>query len=724
MSDCDKKVFCFWKEVDMRTTLALVVLAASLHFTAIAQKRLLLTPSGEAIPVNRGPGNTPMQSVAGNQNKAETVLPPCPSDFIVGRSDYENLNTNFGFNHGDVASMVFVAPITGTIESVYFATYGLNGIPDSSAYLRLFIANNDGHSHAGYWLCAADSDVGRSPFPDSACGCTTWVALDSGATPPTIRELCPTGAPCPVGGFRITWHRNAVNAISPTALGCESTVNYGESFMVALQLPPTHLANDRTELGASSSPEFRFLKYYQHDRFPGQPGWWARADYDMYIWVVMRPTGSPGVITFSEVPGYILSTEPQQVCMNAYRCINGDTTRSDSSIAYADLRYRINGGVWNIVHYVHTDTGRWCAQIPGQPVGSNVGYYSTVVMTDSTRVSVPTRGYTVLALNHDGYVTTFPTYDFVDITSTGTRVDPNSFFVPSGSTGTPTDDGTSGPYSLGDTFQYFNQNVTHAWFGVNGAIGLATTATDTINVSSNGAFTNFTIPGTAPKNFVGCFWNDLILAPGAGGPGNGSIYYQTMGTQFIVEWYHIGNLNSTTDTSTTFELILDRADSSIKFQYADVGSAGLDSQGLAAIQSDTSTHGWLLLNRYGYPDTTRPRNGFAIKMKNTGPLDVRHVEGMPERFALYQNYPNPFNPATDIRYQIADRRWVSLKIYDLLGREVATLVNEMKEPGNYSVTWDARGVSSGVYFYRLMASPVETRAAGILVDTKKLILLK
>ncbi len=88
----------------------------------------------------------------------------------------------------------------------------------------------------------------------------------------------------------------------------------------------------------------------------------------------------------------------------------------------------------------------------------------------------------------------------------------------------------------------------------------------------------------------------------------------------------------------------------------------------------------------------------------------------PGRIRLEQNYPNPFNPATNIEFRIANRGFVSLKIFDLLGREVATLVSERRNPGTYSVKWDAEQLSSGVYFYRLRA--------GTFVETKKLVLLK
>jgi len=85
------------------------------------------------------------------------------------------------------------------------------------------------------------------------------------------------------------------------------------------------------------------------------------------------------------------------------------------------------------------------------------------------------------------------------------------------------------------------------------------------------------------------------------------------------------------------------------------------------------------------------------------------------------NYPNPFNPSTTIQYCVgsgvrdADAGWVRLAVYDLLGREVAVLVNDRKEPGNHSVQWDATGMSSGVYLCRFKAgSFVETRAMLLL----------
>jgi hypothetical protein len=80
-----------------------------------------------------------------------------------------------------------------------------------------------------------------------------------------------------------------------------------------------------------------------------------------------------------------------------------------------------------------------------------------------------------------------------------------------------------------------------------------------------------------------------------------------------------------------------------------------------------------------------------------------HRNAQPTRFALEQNYPNPFNPTTNIEYQIPNANQVALKVFDVLGREVARLVNEVKQPGTYTVQFDGSDLTSGVYFYRLIA---------------------
>ncbi|MCB0720810.1 MAG: T9SS type A sorting domain-containing protein [Ignavibacteriae bacterium] len=89
---------------------------------------------------------------------------------------------------------------------------------------------------------------------------------------------------------------------------------------------------------------------------------------------------------------------------------------------------------------------------------------------------------------------------------------------------------------------------------------------------------------------------------------------------------------------------------------------------------------------------------------------------LPERYNLSQNYPNPFNPSTNIKFDIANAGPVKITIYNSLGMQVETLVNENLSPGSYQVNWNASSISSGTYFYR-----IETDG---FVETKKMLLIK
>ncbi|MBK7499508.1 MAG: T9SS type A sorting domain-containing protein [Ignavibacteriales bacterium] len=113
--------------------------------------------------------------------------------------------------------------------------------------------------------------------------------------------------------------------------------------------------------------------------------------------------------------------------------------------------------------------------------------------------------------------------------------------------------------------------------------------------------------------------------------------------------------------------------------------------------------------------------GTILRTTNGGVTFIEDEENnftQPKEFLLQQNYPNPFNPSTNIQYAISSTQFVTLKVYDLLGREVATLVNEEKPAGSYNAQFTMNNVqlSSGIYFYKLQA--------GDFVETKKMILLK
>ena len=131
----------------------------------------------------------------------------------------------------------------------------------------------------------------------------------------------------------------------------------------------------------------------------------------------------------------------------------------------------------------------------------------------------------------------------------------------------------------------------------------------------------------------------------------------------------------------------------------------------------------LLFRFYSRTDGSVPGDGFYFDefavleyTDEGGTTSVPSGTGAPFSFRLHQNYPNPFNPASEIRFDVPDAGFVTLRVFDLLGEEVATLVEDELPAGTHSVRWDARNEPSGVYFYRLTA-------AGF-TQTRKLVLLR
>lgn len=111
-----------------------------------------------------------------------------------------------------------------------------------------------------------------------------------------------------------------------------------------------------------------------------------------------------------------------------------------------------------------------------------------------------------------------------------------------------------------------------------------------------------------------------------------------------------------------------------------------------------------------------PESTFSVNLAMDCVVPVDRDPVLQSQYVLAQNYPNPFNPVTMFSFNIPRRAFVSLKLYDIFGQEVGTVVNELREPGANEAKWDASGMASGVYFYRLIS--------GSFVQTRKLVLMR
>ena len=128
-------------------------------------------------------------------------------------------------------------------------------------------------------------------------------------------------------------------------------------------------------------------------------------------------------------------------------------------------------------------------------------------------------------------------------------------------------------------------------------------------------------------------------------------------------------------------------------------------------------------NYFMYYDYGVSPTGIGLATANIVSVELIS-SNIPSSYFLEQNYPNPFNPTTNIGFKIADRGFVSLKVFDILGNEVSTLVNEEKPAGTYEIILNATNLPSGVYFYQLRAVDPSTSSGQGFIQTKKMLLLK
>jgi hypothetical protein len=134
-----------------------------------------------------------------------------------------------------------------------------------------------------------------------------------------------------------------------------------------------------------------------------------------------------------------------------------------------------------------------------------------------------------------------------------------------------------------------------------------------------------------------------------------------------------------------------------------------------------------LLDKICISDYAFPPEGMGEEAENScdsTSTGIRNLMDLPNGYALEQNYPNPFNPATTISFSVPNQSFVSLKVFDALGREVSILLSEQLSAGTYSRQWDAADLSSGVYFCRFVANAFPLGQASSFIETKKLILLR
>ena len=270
-------------------------------------------------------------------------------------------------------------------------------------------------------------------------------------------------------------------------------------------------------------------------------------------------------------------------------------------------------------------------------------------------------------------------------------------------------DGFFGPINLPFNFEYFQFIFDSIYINSNGYLSFSKGYTETA--------ANTIIPfADEPNNMLAACAMDLNLDGTL--HNDAKIYYGGDDNKFVVTYYH-AYVNSYPTEYITFQIVL-YPNGNILYQYNSQESLyplppSIADDALIGIENVAGTEGISYRNN----GVGGPIFGSDMALMfgiNRNILPVKLSEPVVSDFKLYQNYPNPFNPSTIIKFDIPKASFVTLKIYNLLGQEVAKLVDEEKPSGNYEVKFNGNNIASGIYLCRMQA--------GNYVNIKKMMLLK
>ena len=340
---------------------------------------------------------------------------------------------------------------------------------------------------------------------------------------------------------------------------------------------------------------------------------------------------------------------------------------------------------------------------------------NTGVVTSTAPTGPDEYGYYAYE-NTDAAYAAHPTYDWIEL-------DPVH-----GGTGAQAHevrDDTHFGMALPAPFTFYGQSYDSVWISSNGWLCFERTTLP--------EFRNWQIPSPIGPGAMVCpFWDDLIID--RMWPNNDSAHtvwtrYDAAENRFVVQWRALNraglkNTGMPNEDFCTFEAVLKyrAGDGDILCQYDQIANVDAENN-YASVGLQDSYHrrglGLTYANIY-LPSVDTLRAGRAILFTTTPPDNFSDVPPpraeVTHRFALQEAYPNPFNPRTELRFEISSAGRATLKVYDILGQEVATLADNVFAPGSYQMSFDGERLPSGLYFARLIS--------GANVQVRKLMLVK
>ncbi len=650
-----------------------------------AQQRYLVTPRQEVIELGRQKSAAQILKNRLHRPVVQSSSPSavCGNRFTFGYTEdvFTPSVLHIGF-HRDIMGQWFVAPASGTIDTVFWDCGAVNN-PANDSILKLRIHNSViGPAYGpgirpgpfdppcqnwGYWADNTDNDQGVAAFPEDANpfpGPFHSTIAHGTAGPPFANEIWG------LGGYDAIDHKNSINEVAMLDNGIPCSLTVGQVFFINMRVSAPGHEDDHASGGAdwqtwsgrvtntNENYPSRNWKFYEHDSGPsncaGVPvtqvkrGWVARGGFGsandtldvaaLNWWYVMTVTSNtPPQVKDTEIPHNTLSTGPQLVQVDAVDC--NPAAPLQAGVTSAWIYYSVNGVDQPRIAMDNPVGTTWQQTIPGQVAGTTIGYFVRAFDSDSLKGTAAPHEYRIVDLTNAYYaIDTASSCSHTSIAATGTDIDTSKFFNDVAGTN-PKDDGTAGPYSIpGGAMTIFGDTARYVWIGTNGAIALSKTATDTLDVTASGAYSgSWTFPqsqrngradtnhrGSEPGNMIAPFWADLIIGDTAAQYGH-IRHGNPVGDpcRWIVEWDSLGTFdaNGTIPDNTTFRVILNRCDGTIRLEYDIVGTNGQDSAALVGMQADSNSvtagyagavPGYTFLNRNAYPIETKPTAGHCV----------------------------------------------------------------------------------------------------------------
>ncbi len=737
--------------------LLLPVFVSAQEYTVLKPDGTIITKSGKLHIVD---AQRLKKSISGNLDKqninssiSNVVLSP-----DGGTIDTLKLptpwDTGFRFNSQDIMVQWFVAPADMTLLFAGFAT----NANDGADQVELKIVKMEwtaeelataGTVHHGWYEAAGNGFTDITGFLDNPDITGGWVSQDGGLPEPFGNDIWSDGGV----GFPLVPVPGTVDEyqwVDMDLLG-QPTFLQGEIFGVVLRNLGPELEGSPVVWWASGVNALWGWKFYANGRTSGDPstaGWWSR-EFHWNFAVVVNLTGdrSPVIESVSSIPS---GPDPGPFTIDAV--ISDDNPSGGAAgVASATLNWTNDGGTtWNAVPMTGTEPN-YSGDIPAQSASTDVSYFIDAVDVNSNTVSsVPNSFFvfgssgapTLVVFNNTaGSVTGYPEdyYWGASIQSGAASFEHDRWAY--GALSAVVVDNytniieitTSGPANI-------NNDVIRAWLKADGSRNYMLAGDEWLGVQSG-----FTDGPHAAGSFhfdilgINYEYNDIGSPPSRNPvfPQEGSL----LGGPIFDKFIEVTIANSWTSdmmydpgfeigVSNWLDGVDFEADVQVDMMSAGEGTTQRAIGGHRTLPAGNKTAFFsfdpLSLNSgpnppadeyfwYGFDDAS-PSAEILTWWGLLATSVERENSLLPDEYSLSQNYPNPFNPSTTIKFSVPQQTNVVLKVYDILGSEVANLVNETLDAGNYTINFDASQFASGMYVYKI--------TAGNFVTTKKMMLLK